>query len=399
MLRTTLVLGVLVAAVAATGTASSATINDFSECGLLPGSAKNERITGTKKCDRLLAGRGNDVVFAQDGRRVRDFVDCGSGQDIVLANRADILRGCETRIYRSQTRVTTRIPVPASGTPKLPSLSAKAELVEVSIGSPSTVTQIKRKCRFRRCQPPPPPPSPPPSSSGDVLWRDSGSLASWDADGGGGMFSSGAGDSVAEVADQLRQGGNVLRQRITTPSGTRAFRWRDANGNPIGTDVWFSWYIHLPTLAPVTDWWNVWQTKTNPNPDTGQSDPKTIMNATGETQAGAQGFRLLVCSTPPGCYPAASSPTFYVPIGRNVLVEVHQRFATDATGFLEAYVNGTKAAEVRNVATQYPTTSATGRQVSWNDYSNQAGIGDYTIYHGQATISANRVTDMPVFPH
>jgi hypothetical protein len=77
-------------------------------------------------------------------------------------------------------------------------------------------------------------------------------------------------------------------------------------------------------------------------------------------------------------------------------MEVHQRFATDATGFIEVYVDRTLAAEVRNVVTQYPTRSVQGRQVSWNNYSEYAGIGHYTLYHGMATISARRRTDMPI---
>jgi hypothetical protein len=242
--------------------------------------------------------------------------------------------------------------------------------------------------------PPEPPPPPPP----EALWRDGGALSSWSGDGNGGMFNSGACGSVSEVPDPLGQlDRDVLRVALTGPGGCRAFRWRDANGDPIGAEAWFSWYMHLPTLAPVTDWWNVWQTKTVPNSNTGNSDPKTVINGTGQTQGGAQGFEILVCQTPPGCNPATGSSTFYVPTGRNVLMEVHQRFATDTTGFVEVYVNGTLAGEVRNVATQYPTTSAQGRQVSWNNYSEDAGIGSYALYHGKATISAGRMTDMPIF--
>ena len=45
--------------------------------------------------DRINAGSGNDRINVRDGRR--DVVNCGSGKDDVLADKSDVLRGCETK--------------------------------------------------------------------------------------------------------------------------------------------------------------------------------------------------------------------------------------------------------------------------------------------------------------
>jgi RTX calcium-binding nonapeptide repeat (4 copies) len=52
-----------------------------------------DRISGGRGADRLLGGSGNDVIIATD--RARDWVDCGTGRDRVVANRGDRLRHCE----------------------------------------------------------------------------------------------------------------------------------------------------------------------------------------------------------------------------------------------------------------------------------------------------------------
>jgi hypothetical protein len=61
------------------------------------GTARADRLRGTRRTDRVLAGPGNDVVFVRDGRR--DVVSCGEGVDLVMADQLDELAGCE-RIER-----------------------------------------------------------------------------------------------------------------------------------------------------------------------------------------------------------------------------------------------------------------------------------------------------------
>ena len=77
---------------------------------VLLGQAGADRLVGGPGADRLAGGagqnnvsggRGNDRVNAANG--VRDRIDCGRGRDMVTADRADRLRGCE-RVRRVRTR-------------------------------------------------------------------------------------------------------------------------------------------------------------------------------------------------------------------------------------------------------------------------------------------------------
>jgi Ca2+-binding RTX toxin-like protein len=52
-------------------------------------------LTGGKGRDTLDGGPGNDRIFAVDG--AVDTVRCGSGKDVVTADRVDkVARDCET---------------------------------------------------------------------------------------------------------------------------------------------------------------------------------------------------------------------------------------------------------------------------------------------------------------
>ncbi len=59
------------------------------------GNGGDDRVEGGRGEDRLFGRDGNDRIFVRDG--VRDVVDCGSGNDRVVADRADSVRGnCES---------------------------------------------------------------------------------------------------------------------------------------------------------------------------------------------------------------------------------------------------------------------------------------------------------------
>ncbi|HEY7453613.1 MAG TPA: calcium-binding protein [Thermoleophilaceae bacterium] len=61
----------------------------------LIGAAGADRIRPGPGPDYVLAMSGNDVILARDGRH--DFVDCGRGRDVVVADAADELLRCERR--------------------------------------------------------------------------------------------------------------------------------------------------------------------------------------------------------------------------------------------------------------------------------------------------------------
>lgn len=59
------------------------------------GGPGNDSIDGGNQRNVVFAGPGNDRIAAQNGWI--DTIDCGSGRDIVGADRFDVLRHCETR--------------------------------------------------------------------------------------------------------------------------------------------------------------------------------------------------------------------------------------------------------------------------------------------------------------
>jgi len=92
------------------GTGGSDSICGLSGGDTIFGFAGNDRISGGPGTDTIYGGPGKDVIFgggerdtifADDGQR--DDVDCGTSRDIVIADRLDVLHGCEV-ISRSPVR-------------------------------------------------------------------------------------------------------------------------------------------------------------------------------------------------------------------------------------------------------------------------------------------------------
>jgi len=61
---------------------------------VLRGLAGADTLNGGPGSDRIDAGAGNVIIWAKDG--TRDRVACGTGRDVVTADRIDVLSGCET---------------------------------------------------------------------------------------------------------------------------------------------------------------------------------------------------------------------------------------------------------------------------------------------------------------
>jgi uncharacterized repeat protein (TIGR01451 family) len=64
----------------------------------LSGGPGNDQLLPSSGRDRVFAGLGDDVIAARDG--ARDVIFCGPGNDRVVADRIDVLRGCEQRSRR-----------------------------------------------------------------------------------------------------------------------------------------------------------------------------------------------------------------------------------------------------------------------------------------------------------
>lgn len=64
---------------------------------VLYGTAHADRLYAKKNTSRIVAGAGDDIIFAADGRK--EIIDCGLGNDTVYADRFDVLLHCEHVIY------------------------------------------------------------------------------------------------------------------------------------------------------------------------------------------------------------------------------------------------------------------------------------------------------------
>jgi RTX calcium-binding nonapeptide repeat (4 copies)/WD40-like Beta Propeller Repeat len=108
-------------AIAAKAPASGKTIKGTAKADRLTGTARadtihgnggNDRISGAAGADKLYGDAGKDTINAGAGRdsvyggtgndtiqardRERDVIDCGSGRDTVVADKTDVVKGCET---------------------------------------------------------------------------------------------------------------------------------------------------------------------------------------------------------------------------------------------------------------------------------------------------------------
>ncbi len=81
------------------GVCVSATLSDCPKARgfVIRGSKKNDRIAGTNGPDRVRTGPGDNRVNVRGGGT--DLVRCGNGENKVIADRRDVVRGC-TKVIR-----------------------------------------------------------------------------------------------------------------------------------------------------------------------------------------------------------------------------------------------------------------------------------------------------------
>jgi RTX calcium-binding nonapeptide repeat (4 copies)/WD40-like Beta Propeller Repeat len=94
------------------GTAKADKLTGTLGADTIHGNGGNDRISGGAGADKLYGDAGNDTINAGAGRdsvyggsgkdtiqardRERDVIDCGSGRDTVVADKTDVVKGCET---------------------------------------------------------------------------------------------------------------------------------------------------------------------------------------------------------------------------------------------------------------------------------------------------------------
>ncbi|MEA2398881.1 MAG: hypothetical protein QOK25_2437 [Thermoleophilaceae bacterium] len=112
--------------------------------------AGNDVIGGGAGRDAIYAGPGDDTVISLSGGK--DYVDCGPGNDTVVADRADVVTGCEHRLSsyavavgRQQgNTVKALVAVPSPGSLVQATLVAPAGAIPGSKGQP-TVGSVSRR--------------------------------------------------------------------------------------------------------------------------------------------------------------------------------------------------------------------------------------------------------------
>jgi hypothetical protein len=80
---------------------------------VLDGGSGNDVIDGGKGADRITGGTGSDTIRAADG--YKDVIDCGTGNDRVIADTDDVLKNCESVSHATST---------GTATPPTPGISA-----------------------------------------------------------------------------------------------------------------------------------------------------------------------------------------------------------------------------------------------------------------------------------
>jgi len=93
----------------------------------LAGMAGNDVLRGDSGIDGFSAGRGDDVVLSRDNRR--ELVLCGTGRDLVKADRFDVLFNCERRRLSGRRGLAERRVGPERGI-------ARGGLLDVSFVAP-----------------------------------------------------------------------------------------------------------------------------------------------------------------------------------------------------------------------------------------------------------------------
>jgi hypothetical protein len=81
---------------------------------VVDGGAGNDVIDGGKGPDRISGDEGSDTIVAADGDK--DIVDCGPGNDRVVADDDDVLKNCESISHAASTGSTA----PPTATPRFP---------------------------------------------------------------------------------------------------------------------------------------------------------------------------------------------------------------------------------------------------------------------------------------
>jgi hypothetical protein len=212
----------------------------------------------------------------------------------------------------------------------------------------------------------------------NVLWfadMETGNTAQWSASNGGGLYNSGSANSVAS-RDVAHGGSWALKMTTTTPpeSGTSVTRWLEPTQQSNLT--YTAWY-YFPQRYTAVNYWNILQWGSTDS--TGQVNPFFIVNV-GNRSDGSMYFYLFDWQTRRGYTQSAKS----IAPGTWLKLDATYRCASDGTGYVTVWQDGTQLFDVRNVQTRYANGDC---RVSWNSLSDNLSPSAATIYIDDVSIS------------
>lgn len=220
----------------------------------------------------------------------------------------------------------------------------------------------------------------------EVLWatsHETGDLADWYKDQGGGVYNTGGDDASVTVTRDVAHSGNYsVKMEVwnidTQKRACRIFRWGERL-----TDGYFSCWLMFPTLPTVNNWLNIFQFKKK-DYSTGIVDPTwynevknkangTLLTLTHWNQA----WDITPNVTPP---PTLSANEWFH-------VEWHYKDGI-SDGKLEIWINGVKVWNLENADTR-----GLDPDIQWSPclYGINVTPGNLVMYMDDAAISTHRV--------
>jgi hypothetical protein len=217
---------------------------------------------------------------------------------------------------------------------------------------------------------------------GDIIWsagHESGDLTEWNQDQGGSVFNTGTGQ-VTVVNTVAHRGCYALELTIDNsngqPQAARIFRWHENL-----KEAYYSAWFFFPRAYKPKLWWNVFQFKSTAN----ESKPMWVLNVR-QLATGDMVFYLWDAINQQ-TYDINPSETRTIPVGEWTHVEAYYRRATDQTGRITIWQDGTKLIDLNGVQT------AIADNVQWSlaNYTDQITPSKATLYVDDAVISRVRI--------
>ena len=215
-----------------------------------------------------------------------------------------------------------------------------------------------------------------------VLWRadhDEGDLSDWERGDCGGQFNNGS--AYTEFSNGTRNGSGGMRLRVPNMNtgeseGARAFRWCEAQGYE---GLYYSAWYYVPGRVRVDGWWWImeWKSAGSYNAKFGlavanrRNGDMYVVLARGADSGGGS-WEQDDTTLPPRQW---------------VHLEAYYRKATDDSGRVTVWQDGTRIIDLRNVST------ANSDDLGWAviNYGQDTRPADVEVYVDDAAISTARL--------